>query len=53
MWQAVDRDIGLTPEPWMSASVLSFLAAAAGTAVVNLVRRRAGGSRVSQPGSRA
>jgi putative hydroxymethylpyrimidine transporter CytX len=46
MWQAVDRGIGLTPAPWMSASVLSFLAAAVGTAAVNLVLgRRAGGGR--------
>jgi NCS1 family nucleobase:cation symporter-1 len=40
MWQHIALDIHFTVQTWMSASLLSFLAAAALTVVVRLVDRR-------------
>ena len=40
MWGHVARDIHFTPQNWMSASLLSFVAAAAVTAAVRLADRR-------------
>jgi nucleobase:cation symporter-1, NCS1 family len=40
MWQHIARDIHFTVQTWMSASLLSFLAAAALTVVVRLADRR-------------
>lgn len=44
-WTAVRDAIGFTPATWMSASVVSFMVAAAGTGLLALVLRRSvGGS---------
>jgi purine-cytosine permease-like protein len=40
MWQHIARDIHFTVQTWMSASLLSFLTAAALTVVVRLADRR-------------
>lgn len=40
MWHHVDRSIGLSVHTWMSASVFSFVVAAALTAPIVLLRRR-------------
>jgi nucleobase:cation symporter-1, NCS1 family len=39
-WSRVARDIHFTPQTWMSASLLSFVAAAVLTVVVRLADRR-------------
>lgn len=38
-WTSVDRAVGFTPQSWMSASILSFLAAAIATFLLSTVRR--------------
>jgi NCS1 family nucleobase:cation symporter-1 len=39
LWETVATAVGFVPQSWMSASLLSFLAAAAVTAVLHLTRR--------------
>jgi hypothetical protein len=49
-WGRVARDIHFTPQTWMSASLLSFVAAAVLTLAVRLTDRRATHKARSAPG---
>jgi NCS1 family nucleobase:cation symporter-1 len=40
MWTRIARDIRFTPQTWMSASLMSFVAAAVLTVIVRLADRR-------------
>jgi len=45
LWEGVASAVGFAPQVWMSASLLSFVAAALVTAAIHLVRRTAGAHR--------
>jgi NCS1 family nucleobase:cation symporter-1 len=52
-WQRIDRLVGFRAASWMSASICSFVIAAAATllggAVTNIVRKRRARRRLAEP----